>query len=90
MIENGAEGGFEPSEDAEGFSGGSGMPALDNVENGQSAVTPTVSYPRSLSRAAATELSTPPLMPINTRSKLSPPFDSLLIIPYPARLCKAT
>ena len=36
-LENGAEGGFEPSEDAEGFSGCSGMPALDNVENGQSA-----------------------------------------------------
>lgn len=36
-LENGAEGGFESGEDAEGFSGGSGMPALDNVENGQSA-----------------------------------------------------
>lgn len=36
-LENGAEGGFESGENAEGFSGGSGMPALDNVENGQSA-----------------------------------------------------
>lgn len=36
-LENGAEGGFESGEDAEGFSGGFGMPALDNVENGQSA-----------------------------------------------------
>lgn len=36
-LENGAEGGFESGEDVEGFSGGSGMPALDNVENGQSA-----------------------------------------------------
>lgn len=36
-LENGAEDGFESGENAEGFSGGSGMPALDNVENGQSA-----------------------------------------------------
>lgn len=36
-LENGAESGFESGENAEGFSGGSGMPALDNVENGQSA-----------------------------------------------------
>lgn len=34
-LENGAEGGFESGEGAEGFSGGFGMPTLDNVENGQ-------------------------------------------------------
>src|SRR6185312_14738296 len=41
---------------------------------------PTTSYPCSLSSAAATELSTPPLIPTTTRAMGSPTFLSLVAI----------